>query len=272
VGLWRDRPEWIAVALLVPYALLAVARPTSTEKAMANRADADTKALYRAGGISAIVLGMSYIVITVLYTLGGALPSGAEAWLEHLSGRTTAWSAILGLSVLTDFLFVVVALALYLALKQIDRNAVLAGTGLVVSFVVLDLAVTWPNYSSLITLSGDYAAATNDAERAAFVAASRYATAVLTSTLFAVYAILVPSVGILILGRVMLKGVFDKATAYSGLASGVLGIVAVVGPFAIRGLGVAAVMASVLTTVWVFLVGYRLCRLGQSGSLLSEHR
>ncbi len=233
---------------------------------MTNEVDADTRWLYRAGGTSAIVLGMSYIVITALYALGGAPPREAEDWLKHLSGRTTAWWAILGLSVVTDFLFVVVALALYLALKQINRKAVLVGTGLVVSFVVLDLTVTWPNYSALITLSGNYAAATNDAQRAAFVAASRYATAVLTSTLCGVYAILVPSVGILIIGLVMLKGVFGKLTAYSGMASGVLGIVSVVGPFFMSTLGAAVVLASVLTTVWVVLAGYRLYHLGQPTS------
>src|SRR2546426_905853 len=110
----------------------------SAESAMVAAIDPDTKGLHRAGGISAIVLGMSYIVITALYVLGGVPPSETEEWLKHLSGRATAWWAILGLSVLTDFLFVPVALALYVALKRVNRNAVLVGTGLVVSFVALD--------------------------------------------------------------------------------------------------------------------------------------
>ena len=238
----------------------------NTDNATANEADAETRGQYRAGGISAIALGMSYIVITALYVPGGAPPSGTEAWLEYLSARTTAWWAILGLSVLTDFLFLVVAAALYQALKRINRNALLVGIGLVVSFVVLDLAVTWPTYASLITLSGNYAAATNDAQRAAFVAASHGSTAVLASSLFGVYTILVPSVGILIISLGMLKGVFGKVTAYSGVASGILGIVAVVGPFAVSGLGAAVVVASAFTTVWLLLLGRRLCRLGQARS------
>jgi len=238
----------------------------STENTMAAAIDPDTKGLYRAGGISAIVLGLSYLVIIALYVLGGVPPNEPEEWLKHLSGHTTAWWAILGLSVLTDFLFVPVALALYVALKQVNRSAVLAGTSLVLSFVVLDLAVTWPHYSSLITLSGHYAAATNGAQRTAIVAGASYPTAVLTSTLVGVYAILVPSVGILIIGLVMLRGAFSRVTAYSGVVSGVLGIVAVVGPFVVSGLGIAVVVASVLTTAWVFLVGYQLYRLGQTAS------
>lgn len=224
--------------------------------------DPNAKWWFRAGGISAIVLGISYIIITAVYALGGALPKGAEESLKYLAGHTTAWWVILGLSVLTDFLFVLVALSLYIALKEVDRNAMLVGSGLLILFAILDLAVTWPNYSSLITLSGNYAAATSDAQRAIFVGAASYASAVLTSSLFAVYAILVPSLGVLIIGLVMLKSTFGKVTAYSGLSSGILGVVAVVGPFVISVLGIFAVFSSVLTTVWVLLSGYTLCRLG----------
>lgn len=230
----------------------------SADKRVANLVDRNQRGLFRAGGVSAIVLGISYILITVVYVLGGALPKGAEESLKYLAGHTTAWWVILGLSVLTDFLFLPVALALYFALKQVNRNAMLAGAGLLGMFAILDLVVTWPNYSSLITLSSSYVAAANDVQRAVFVAAATYASAVLTSSLFAVYAILVPSLGILIIGLLMLRGAFNKITAYSGIASGILGIVAVVGPFILSVLGAAAILASVLTTVWVLLVGVRL--------------
>ncbi len=232
---------------------------------MIHAAEPDAKGLYRAGGISAIVLGVSYIVIIVSYVLAGGPPTDAEQWLTYLAKHAPAWWTIVGLSVLTDFLFVPVALSLYLALKDVNRSAMLAGAGLVLSFVVLDLAVTWPNYASLITLSGRYAAATNDAQRAAFVAAANGPCAVLTSGLLGVYAILVPSLGYLMVGLVMLKGAFGKVTAYLAVISGILGIVSVVGPFFVRALGLAVVLSSALITVWAFLVGYRLYRLGQSG-------
>jgi len=223
----------------------------------------DTKWWYRAGGIAAMILGLSYIVITAAYSLGGALPKGAEALLAHLAGHTAAWWVILGLSILTDFLFFPVAFALYLALREINRNAILIGGGLLILFAILDLAVTWPNYAALITLSGDYAAATGDIQRAGFIAAASYAASVLNSSLFAVYAILVPSLGILVISLVMREGVFNKATAYAGLGAGILGIIAVVGPFFVSALGLFAVFSSVLTTVWVLLAGYRLYRLGR---------
>jgi hypothetical protein len=86
---------------------------------------------------------------------------------------------------------------------------------------------------------------------------------VLESSLLFVYNTLTLSAGILLTGLVMLKGIFSKGTAYLGLATGVLGIVAVVGPFFISALSVTIIFTSVLTTVWALLVGYKLYRLGQ---------
>lgn len=235
----------------------------SAEKMMVHAVDPDGKWLYRVGGISALLLGIAYIITIPLYVQAGAPPSGGEAKLTYLAGKTAVWWAILGLSVLTDFLFVPVALSLYLALKGINRNAMLVATAFVGLFVVLDLAVTWPNYASLITLSGNYVAATNDIQRATYVGAANYASAVLTSSLEAVYSILVLSVGILLIGLVMLEGIFRKSTAYLGVATGILGIVSVVGPFFVSALSVTIIITSVLTTLWVLFVGFRLYRLGQ---------
>ena len=225
--------------------------------------DPEGKWLYRVGGISALVLGIGYIIMIALYVPMGASPSGAKGRLTYLAGNPTAWWAILSLSVLTDFLYVPVALSLYFALKGINRNAMLLATACLGLFVVLDLAITWTNFASLIALSGKYAAATTDAQRAVFVAAASYPSAVAESTLLAVYIILVPGVGILITGLVMLKGIFSKSTAYLAVVSGILSIVSVVGSFFVSSLGITIIIASALLTVWLFFVAYRLYRLGQ---------
>jgi hypothetical protein len=231
--------------------------PVRSERTMADAVDPEGRWLYRVGGVSALVLGVAYIVTIPLYAHVGPPPSGGEAWLRYLAGKTTEWWAILGLSVLTDLLFVPVALSLYLALKGVDRNAMLVATAFVGLFVVLDLAVTWSNFAALISLGSDYAAATSDVQRAAYVAAADYASAVLASRLETVYAIVVLSSGILVIGLVMLKGVFGRSTAGLALVTGVLGIVS------ITGFGVAIIMNAVVATVWVLFVGYRLYRLGQ---------
>jgi hypothetical protein len=227
------------------------------EKMMVIGVDPEGKWLYRVGGISALVLGIAYIVIIALYIQVGAPPSGGEVWLKYLAGKTTVWWVILGLSVLTDFLFAPVAISLLLALKEVNRNLILVATAFVGLFIILDLAVTWPNYASLITLSSNYAAATNDTQRAAFAAATNYASAVLPYGQ-TVYSILAISFGILLVGLVMLKGIFRKSSAYLGLVTGILGIISVV-----SALNVTIIITSILTIVWVCLVGYRLYRLGK---------
>jgi hypothetical protein len=235
----------------------------SAQKMMVNEVDPNGQWLYRVGGVSALAIGIGYIIIIGLYVPIGAPPDGAEARLAYLAGNTNLWWAILGLSVLTDLLFVPLALSLYLVLKGIHRSAMLIAVACVGLFVVLDLALTWTNYANLIALSSSYAAAANDIQRAVFVAAAYYPTAVLESSLLFVYNTLTLSVGILITGLVMLKGIFGKSTAYLGLVTGILGIVAVVGSFFTTALSITTIITSVLTTLWVLVVGYRLFRLAQ---------
>ena len=223
----------------------------------------DRKVLYKVSGMSAIILVISYIIIIVLYIFSGVPPTGGEEWLEHITGHTAEWWSILGLSVLTDLLYIPVAYSLYTMLKEVNKNGMLAGLGFLILFVFLDLAITWPNYSSLITLSSKYAAATSDAQRATIVAAANYASAVLSSSLIGVYIILVPAIGLLIISLVMLKGTFSKITAYLGVVTGILGVISVLGSFFISALGITIVITSILTTVWFLFVGYRLLRLSQ---------
>ena len=227
------------------------------ESTTVDSADADQKQWYRVGGIAAFILGIAYIIIVPLYAHVGAPPTDGEGWFKYLPAKTTVWWVILGLSVLTDFLFVPVAFALYLALKAINRNAMLLATAFVGLFVVLDLAVTWSHYASMLILYSNYSRATDDIQRAGYVAAANYASAVLTSPLEIVYAIVTLSFGILVIGFVMLRGVFNKITAYLGLATGVLGIVSV------AGFTVTIIMNALFATAWILFVGYRLCRLAQ---------
>ena len=218
--------------------------------------------LYRIGSISALLLVIGYIGIIPLYVLVGAAPSGGEAKLAYFEGKTTAWWAIVALSVVTDLLWVPIALSLYVALGVVNRAATLIGVGLLLLFVVLDLAVTWPNYAALINLATAASGAAG-AQRALYVSAATYAAVVVESGLEASYAIGVPSLGILIIGLAMLRGTFGRVAAYLGILTGIAGLIAVFGPFLTTALSPAAIVASLFTTVWFAIVGYRLFRMGR---------
>ena len=225
---------------------------------MVNGVSSDGKWLYRIGGFAALALGMTYIVIIPLFARVGAPPTGGEIWLRYLQGKTTVWWTILWLCVLTDFLYIPVALTLYVALERVNRSAMLLASAFVGLFVALDLAVTWTNYAALLTLSSLYAAAPTEVQRAGYVAAANYASAVLASPTEVFYAIVDLSLGVFLIGFVMLKekGIFRRTTAYLGLAVGMFGFISV-GRFF-----VAVMLHTALITIWFLFVGYRLCRLG----------
>ncbi len=223
----------------------------------------DTKRLYRVGGISGVALGTGYIAIIGVYVAIGVPPKGVEDRLLYLAAHTAAWWWILGLSVMTDVLFVPLTLAMYAALKDVSRSMMLLAASCVALFVFLDLALTWTNYAALIALSGKYASAASPAEKSAVLAIAAFPAILLDSGLLFIYNSLTLAVGLLLAGVVMLKSGFGKASAYLGMAAGGLGTMAVVGPFFVRSLGPLIILVSLLTMIWAILVGYQLYVLGR---------
>lgn len=214
------------------------------------------KRLYKWGSISALLLGIGYLIIFILYARVGAPPSGSGAgWFRYLTGKTTVWWGILALSVFTDLLYVPIALALYALLNRANRAAMLLATTFMGLFVVLDLAVTWSHYASILTLFAEYSEATNDVQRGGYIGAANYGAAMLASPLEIVYAIVTLSIGILITGIVMLRGRFDRTSAYLAIATGILGVAA------LSGFGPMIVGNALFATIWLFAVSFRLYRL-----------
>jgi hypothetical protein len=224
----------------------------------ADKRDVDQVKWFRAGGIAAILLAIGYTVIFPLYFRVGAPPSDGDAWFKYLPGKTSLWWAIVAVSVLTDFLFVPVTLALHLALRNKGKYAMLLASAFVMAFVFLDLAVTWSHYASILTLYEKYAATCDEVLRGRYLAAADYGSTVLSSPLAVVYSIVTLSCAILVMGFLMLRGGFNKATAYLGLITGVLGVAS------LSRAGIAIIGNALCATLWLFLVGYRLCRLASN--------
>ena len=225
----------------------------------ATSTESDGGSLRRIGGGAAIALAAAYLAIIPIYAFAGPTPTGGEEWLVYLQTRAGLWWAILALSVLTDLLFVPVAFALHAALRRADRTLALLGAAFLGLFAVLDLAVTWANYAALITLSADYASTSDGSQQTALAAAADYANATLPFSL-AVYSIVVPSIGILLLSIAMLRGMFWRVTAIVGIATGALGILATLGSFVVSPLGSAVIVTSLLTIAWLALAGVQLLR------------
>ncbi len=217
----------------------------------------ESRRIYRLGGFAALAIAIAYLFIIALYATAGLPPTGGAAWLSYLADKTSVWWGIIGISVLTNFLFVPVALALYFALRENDRLVMLIGVAFIGLFVTLELAVNWTAYAALLMLSQDYVVTTSESQRALLHAAANYPAAVIASPLALVYAIGTLSFGFLLIGYVMRRSVFSKLTAYIGMGTGALGLIAV------AGVSVAVILNAVFATLWLFGVGVRLYRLAE---------
>lgn len=214
--------------------------------------------MYRVGGICMLVAGTAILVVAGLSIILGPPPGAGQEYLNALAGHPALANLNFGLFSLADVLLLLGALAVYLSLSPIAKNAMLVATTLFVLFVVLDLAITELNSLVLVALTGQYAV--GDAQRSAAVAAADYVLTTIPIGTFASYQ--VSSVGLLITSVVMLKGVYSKPTAYAGLVASVAGIV---GGFylLLPALAILLTPSLVAFGIWSILAGARLVRFGQ---------
>lgn len=212
--------------------------------------DVNNKSLYKAGGIFAWALSLLFIIAIGLGVYLGKLPGiSGLAWLSSINEKSGAWSAVIAVNLVSDLLFLLVNLSLYTALRPVSRGLVLIATVFACLGNVLDEVIANANLGSLLTLGGQYAAAGTAAQRAADVAAADYAAAMLCSRLESVFAYVIPAVGLVLIGIVMLRSPFGKRIAYLGIAAGAFELISA------SGWGLAALLSTVLQAVWLMLVG-----------------
>ena len=238
----------------------------NTQVSTGNAVDRQEGWMLRVAGISAVVLAVGYLVAIPTYALVGDQPTtGVEAQLAYFADHAAGWWSIVVLMVVTDLLYVPVYFGLYAALKHLNRWLVAMGVAFAaILFVILDLAVTWTAYSTMIVAGSDYAAATSQAQQATLVAAAAYPAAILQSPILGTYAIVIPALGALMVGLAMLGGVFGRLTASLALAMGLVGIL-FIGSFFIESLAALRYLTGLLAVPFYLLAGVRLYRLGRAG-------
>jgi hypothetical protein len=221
--------------------------------------------MYHVAGIAAVVLAVGYLVAIPMYALVGDQPAtGVEAQLAYFADHAAGWWSIVVLMVVTDLLYVPVYFGFYTSLQHINRGLVAMGVAFAAFlFVILDLAVTWTAYSTMIVSGVQYVAATSETQQAAMVAAAAYPAAILQSPILGTYAIVVPALGALFVGVVMLKGVFSRVTAYLALGMGVVGIL-YIGSYFIEGLAALRYATGLLAIPFYLLAGVQMYKLGRS--------
>jgi hypothetical protein len=225
---------------------------------VSENADTQWATLYKIGGAAAL-FSVVLIPIQLVVYMAWPPPETVIGWFTRFQDN-----ALVGL-LSFEFLFVVNAvlgvtttLALYAALRRTNPSlmAIALALGL---FGSLALIVARP-FAEMLALSRQYAAATSDAQRAALLAAGEVMMALTNGTTFHVSYNLA-NIVLVIVPLVMLQGKrFSKATASSGLMSGIIGFglyVPVIGIY-------ISILSVLFYGVWYILVARRLFQLGRN--------
>ncbi len=231
-----------------------------------NTADPAWKGVYKAGGIALILVAVVFLIAFYPSSISGGNPTTAEELLSTAQERLT-FSLVNLLGILLELLLIPGGLAIYLALKDIRKTAILIGVSLWELFVVLDIIRLSVAYS-VISLSNGYAAATSETQRDAYVAVSNLAFGFSFGVAYTVVDTLFFA-SALVIGLVMLKGIFSKWIAYLGIATGIVGLVgSPYSPafFPISSLLVPLLFGYVLSIIWALPLGYKLYKLGSSSA------
>ncbi len=224
--------------------------------------DPTWKGVYRVGGLCLALAGILYLVGSTLGVYLGLTPGNSQAYLESLAAHPVMAQITYWIFVLADVFFIPAILGLYLALKGINKNAMLIAAGLLGCFVVLDLGVTESNTLALVALAQSYASANSEALRTAYQAAANWGLATLPIATF--FSWIGTSAGFLIAAIVMRKGIFGAFTARLGMIVYGLAIIAsfyFLYPLPVLGLVLTPILW--LYGVWLIAAGRRLFNLGR---------
>lgn len=237
-------------------------RASSTNGSRPERAT-DWRPLYRIGGFAAILAAViTPITIAVFSMWPPPYDDGAARWFELLQDNP-----VLGL-VSLDLLFVVVNIlmlpvmvALYVALRRIHT----AYMTLAITTFLVGLAAFFATNPSIemLSLSGQYADATTEAERIMLLGAGEGLLAGFEGTAFHVNYILAQLAGIVIGAVILRGGIFSRGTGWLMVVGNAVGF----GLYLpVVGLGLSA-FAGVILWVWLILVARQLIRLGNDSQL-----
>lgn len=218
--------------------------------------------LYWIGGVAA-GLSVLIIVMAVFVFLVWPPPSSMSAWFTLFQQNPVR--GLLDLDLLLVASYVVMApfyLALWAALRRLSPS--LMAIALAFNFVGMALILAVNPAFAMLSLSGDYANATSDAQRTAFLAAGQGLLANWSGTSFVLgYAL--GAIGVLLTSVVMLRSeLFSNVIAYVGLLMGFLMLVpASAGTFGL----IVSLVSLVPTVVWLGLLTRRFLQMSREGSV-----
>lgn len=211
--------------------------------------------MIKAGGVSLLAGGIIFFTfILSVFIFQVQLPLTAQGYLDN----TTAPTLLFTLAAVGEFLLMPGVFGIYFSIKEINENRMLLGTAIWISSIPMFL-VSRGQVISLATIAGNYAASTDTTLRTAYFVAVQLALDL--SGVFVTMALILLGVGGIILGSVMLKGVFGKPTGYLVILAGALTAMGTFGVL-LEPLTIGTLFGLILNGVWQTTIGVKLIRLG----------
>ena len=222
-----------------------------------NATDSRWHWLYKVAGMSAIVTAVLILVQMIVYIIWPPPSNAIDYFKLFQDNALQGFLALDLLYVIDNVLLIPILLALYAALRRTNESFMLIGAAL--GFVGIAALFASNPAANMHFLSGQYAAAATDAQRALLLAAGEAMLAVFTGTAYHISLIL-GSVALVIIPIVMLQSkIFSKATAYMGILANVLAL-----GFYVPKIGIYILLFSVIfLLVWYILIARSLFQLGR---------
>lgn len=219
--------------------------------------------LFRVAGVAAVLFVLSGVAALVLYTLDPPPVSGGEETLRFIADNKSSYIAQQVLWLVPSLFGLVVFVALLIALFAASPSLAVLGfaVGAASWTALLAVPVTSEGTLSLVYLSDQYSAASDDAARSSFVAAAEALVA--QNNTVSLAGALTP-LGILLISLPILRGTFPAWVGWLGIGAGALGLVSEALRFSAPTL---YALYGPLLWVWFAVVGVLLLRLPQRGDV-----
>ncbi len=220
--------------------------------------DSDWKSLYKVGGVAALLMFVLTLVQSFVFITNPPPSTVIDYFTLFQKNKILGLLDLDFLLIVINILLIFIYLALYTALKRFNKSYTVIA-------LVIGLAGTTLFFASreatfgMLSLSSQYAAATTDAEKAILLAAGQALLTIYNGTAFDLSYVL-GGVVILIFSIVMLQSnIFSKATAYVGIAMGVLMLV----PPTLGMIGLLLSLISLIPTlIWLIPIARKFFQLG----------
>ncbi len=207
------------------------------------------KPFFRLGGVALVIAGLLYLGLLVILVSAGGTPAGPTELLRRLAAAPLVTQSVGLLFLVGELCLLVAFLALFLALKEVNRAWSLIGTACALVALLFDL-LSGLQVSALPGLGSAMVSAPR-ASQPIYEILGGLVYRYLYQAETPLHVALV-SLAILLYSLLMLKGRFKKPTAYFGI---VLGGASMIGGL----LGFVPVV--LLWSLWFLATGMQLYRL-----------